>query len=1008
MRKFKNIVLAGAMATTLTACGGGGAGGGAGAVQDFIEKDLSNLSGSESIISSYSSLLTGFNSTISSGNFASLSAIITGPNDEDITKANTLLTMLDQAESLWSQTLSLIESQDADTRLEIYNSDDYKNAHAALLYLKNHVKPVIQKVAIGEKLTLTEFNKVASDKKAEDLIKEEKSNTVDSYVEDKKAKINQEKLLAENKKNEEDTKEEEKQNAKKEDTKEEDTKEEADTKELADTKEEDTKEEDTKEEDPWKGIEVKKKFVGNTTPNFSSDKTTYETQEYFAYNNGFKEHKQINASSAYAKGWTGKGSIVAVADTGYDIDHSEYSGQIHSTIDKTNTGMDDIGYTSGGYKFYHGSHVLGTIIAKKDGDGMHGVAFDSQAIVIKIGNGRSVDTALAAEGFKEAADSGAVVGNLSANSRYDSDFRNNTKKLSDGTYVYQGTNNLIDYANSKFYNQQNTDMWKSVTDKGMIIVNSAGNQALDYAANPGFFATVVDAEGNLVLGGKMLIVGAVDHNNNFSSYSNKAGHLCMDIVDGKCNDKYKVSDFYVLAPGNTYSTNGAGGYQVLMGTSMAAPIVTGQIAILHQMWPHMKGENLVKLVTSTANKNAINGYDENIHGQGVVDFDKATEPQGVIGIPVDGRVDGSTSSIDNSYVSGSSSAIANLSNIKIMIIDEFDRDYYMNLGTNVMVHDKRKNSDIDAMMHGYSYQPYNQMFGSYTQGGQYDLEYMNFGVFTGENGNGDYSANVGKTFWLGHNFGIRTNVGHMSEQDTWLGNDSNGILSVGDNNTTNYGQIGASYQIGNNVLTFDYSKGYTDINTIDDSLITGFNNVETESYKLAYEIHKDRHNTFGWSFSLPSHITSGTMDLEVAESVNLDGSINYETINSNLKQNTKEKNIGFFYSHSPTHEMDASFNLSVEHRQNISGVDGNDGIQVGFNFIKKLALVCGIPDTGLKFIDEKLQFAKNPKCFDENGKIKKNLFSKKTNNNVEQHGLVYDMKTDMFVPIKEKDKLWKK
>ena len=61
-----------------------------------------------------------------------------------------------------------------------------------------------------------------------------------------------------------------------------------------------------------------------------------------------------------------------------------------------------------------------------------------------------------------------------------------------------------------------------------------------------------------------------------------------------------------------------------------------------------------------------------------------------------------------------------------------------------------------------------------------------------------------------------------------------------------------------------------------------------------------------------------------------------------------------------------------------------------------------------EFIDEKLKFAKNPKCFDENGKIKKNLFSKKTNDNVEQHGLVYDMKTDMFVPIKEKDKLWKK
>ena len=698
---------------------------------------------------------------------------------------------------------------------------------------------------------------------------------------------------------------------------------------------------------------------------------------------------------------------MAVADTGYDIDHSEYAGQIHSTIDKTNTGMADNGYVSGGQTFYHGSHVLGTIVAKKDGNGMHGVAFDSQAIVIKIGNGRSVDTALAAQGFKQAAESGAVVGNLSANSRYDSDFRNSTTKLSDGTFVYDGSNIKIDYSNNKFYNQQTTDMWKAVTDKGMIIVNSAGNQSVDYAANPGFFATVVDTQGNLVLGGKMLIVGAVDHNNNLASYSNKAGHLCMNIVDNKCNDKYKVSDFYVLAPGSTYSTNGEGDYQVLTGTSMAAPIVTGQIAILHQMWPHMKGENLVKLVTSTANKETINGYDVNIHGQGIVDFDKATEPQGAIGIPVDGRVDGSTSSIDNSYISGGSSAIANLSNIKIMIIDDFDRDYYMNLGTNVMVQDKRKHSDIDAMMHGHSYQPFNQMFGSYTQGGQYDLEYMNFGVYTGENGNGDYSANVGKTFWLGNNFGVRTNVGHLNEQDTWLGNHSDGILKVGDNNTTNYGQIGASYQIGNNVLAFDYSKGYTQINTSDNSLIKDFHNIETESYKLAYEIHKDKHNTFGWSFSLPSHVTSGTMDLEVAESVNLDGSINYETINTSLEQNTKEKNLGFFYSHSPRHEMDATFNFSVEHRKDISGVKGNDGIKVGLNFIKKLALVCGIPDTGLTFIDKKLQFAKNPKCFDKNGKIKKNLFSKKTTDNVEQHGLVYDMKTDMFVPIDPEDKKWK-
>jgi hypothetical protein len=98
--------------------------------------------------------------------------------------------------------------------------------------------------------------------------------------------------------------------------------------------------------------------------------------------------------------------------------------------------------------------------------------------------------------------------------------------------------------------------------------------------------------------------------------------------------------------------------------------------------------------------------------------------------------------------------------------------------------------------------------------------------------------------------------------------------------------------------------------------------------------------------------------------------------------------------------MDASFNFSVEHRQNISGVDGNDGIEVGFNYVKKLALACGIPNTGIKFLDKKLNFAKNKNCYDNDGNLKNNLYNIDTSN-ASKHGLVYDMKTDMFVPIKK-------
>ena len=46
---------------------------------------------------------------------------------------------------------------------------------------------------------------------------------------------------------------------------------------------------------------------------------------------------------------------------------------------------------------------------------------------------------------------------------------------------------------------------------------------------------------------------------------------------------------------------------------------------------------------------------------------------------------------------------------------------------------------------------------------------------------------------------------------------------------------------------------------------------------------------------------------------------------------------------------------------------------------------------------------KNPKCYDEDGNKKdmKTMFSNNNDYN-SQHGLVYDMKTDMFVPIKKK------
>ena len=126
-KKLKNTLLALSSALALTACGGGGSGGGpVGVVNDFINEDLSNLSGSTSIVSSYSSLLSSFSSTIAGGDFGGLQAVITGPDAEDQATANTLLTQLQQAENLWIQSEALIDDQSDADKYKIYNSASYK------------------------------------------------------------------------------------------------------------------------------------------------------------------------------------------------------------------------------------------------------------------------------------------------------------------------------------------------------------------------------------------------------------------------------------------------------------------------------------------------------------------------------------------------------------------------------------------------------------------------------------------------------------------------------------------------------------------------------------------------------------------------------------------------------------------------------------------------------------------------------------------------------------------
>lgn len=1048
-KSIRNLLCASAL-ISLQACGGGGGGGGAfGVVNDFVDNQVSQLAGSNDIVNNYANNIQNLNNILSGGDLGSLANIFTSPTQTDVAKAQELLGIINNAQTLWSQVTSLINSQDNATKYQIYNSDDYKNARAAYLFLTNTVKPIVGKVALGQSITAVEFNKVADESTAFDIVEEEKTTTVESEVSTLKSEVNTVKTsevldpkvttaTSESAEYTETTYTDSEESTTStngtpvitEST--EDISTETDngdgsvttvvtryttivtttpvtirttkvrtytdkiykdvtvtttttpqtkntmvdgtvviaegtatststttktlqrteTREDTITVSENTSNSTSEATDDGMVVSTTTTStaytdadpnLGTKTPGYSTTKSDYETNEYRDIDsNGVLQgwadggKKQVKASDAYSRGWTGKGVTVAVVDTGYDTDHSEFTGQVTATKDYTGAGIED---THG-----HGTHVLGSIVAKKDGSGTHGVAFDSKAVVVKVATSTYVNMSNAANGLSWAADQGAVVGNLSANSNYDSTFRNSLIALPDGTY--KSTHSAYDYGAGVFYNNQSPTEWKVATDKGMVVVNSAGNQGLSVSANPGYFATVVDGNGDLVLGGKMLIVGAVDQNNYMAGWSNKAGHICQNIaVDNTCNDAYKVSDFYILAPGYTYSTANDGGYDTMSGTSMAAPYVTGGVAIISQMWPYMKGENLVQLITTTANKD-IPGYNVNTHGQGLMDLEKATRPVGATGIPTTGRTTSSVSTVSLSNSGGSGSSLSALSSStalsSVMIVDSFSRDFYVDLTKGITAKDTRKYSDVQVATHGASYLPFQQQYGNFQQGGQFPVfvDGLEFGLYTDQDGNGDWSSNISKKFKLSDKFSVKTTAGIMNEQQTWLGNYSDGALAVGKNNETQFGQLGFEYNLGDKLFSFDIAQGYTDVNTSNSSLITSVDRLETQSMKLGFEKKINEDTKWGLTYSMPNRITKGSTNLKVPYATTFNGEVLYKDTSADMSAKTPETDLGFYFSKTGANELEWTTSFNVEYRQNVAGVAGDNDVVSNLRIGKKFWGAC--------------------------------------------------------------------
>ncbi|MCA9216878.1 MAG: S8 family serine peptidase [Planctomycetales bacterium] len=280
--------------------------------------------------------------------------------------------------------------------------------------------------------------------------------------------------------------------------------------------------------------------------------------DYFGGNTEWNLNS-VDAPESWAAGFTGNDVIVAVIDTGVDLQHVDLNQNLWTSrgeiagdgIDNDHNGYVDDVY---GWNFVgnnnnpddfngHGTHVAGTIAAESNSTGSTGVAFNATVMPVKVlaDDGQGSDYSVA-RGIQYAVDNGADIINLSLGSS------------SNSRYI----RNALEYA----------------ATNDVLVVAASGNESSSIPSYPAIHSRDL---------ANVISVGALDRVGEIASFSNRVGASRAVQVDAP------GVQIYSTLPGNRYGT--------LSGTSMATPHVAGVAALTLSANPDLTAAQLKTLLT---------------------------------------------------------------------------------------------------------------------------------------------------------------------------------------------------------------------------------------------------------------------------------------------------------------------------------------------------------------------------------------------------------------------------
>jgi subtilisin family serine protease len=613
-----------------------------------------------------------------------------------------------------------------------------------------------------------------------------------------------------------------------------------------------------------------------------------------------KQLSQIHAEVAYNNGYTGGNlskkqkytivgqvdksnrnlqTIVAVLDSGINANSVDFNtvGKIAAYKDFTSTSTtpsDTVG---------HGTVVSSIIAGNRTdiNDPYYGVAYEANLVEGKVVNSNGSTT-------NQILNTGInwVIAEKKA-----LDVRNVTSLVS--------LNLSLGSTSSAFVDSTFSTTLINALKAGITIVVAAGNSGLNCVAVNGSIngqcsfpaaAPWVDSKltsNYLNNNGGWLVVGSVDANNVISSFSNRAGITASN---------------FLVAPGENIigasNTNNSGFVQG-SGTSFAAPLVSGSLALMAQKWPYLTGRQQAQILLDTATDLGAKGVDP-IYGHGLLNLTAAFSPVKTIMIPSSTNL--TVANVTGKDISNTgmilSSAMANLSSLEslnsIVGVDYYNRDFKMNMTSSI------------------------------SSSGSSPVDFDNFMAFN--YGNFIFGVDASRNLpMIGYKIDGTSKV-RFSFDNSLLGMKSTGVFNIGQAYTS-YLNYEKQFNITEDIkIKANGTYAYSTASTADNSIIDNISSIHSVGGKV-----KGMYDNFGIGYEIPLRTISGNMNFNAPTSVDEMGNVSNTNIKASLSPNTFEQTTSLFYEESLRNLYVLT---ALEHTSDAYGVKGlnNDAAKISLNY----------------------------------------------------------------------------